>query len=217
MALLVAGVLGYYVRSNVAVPLILDAMWRTHTQAGGGASVPVERDVSEEILGLRQKHHLRPLTETESGTPARDVARGIYGFSTCDVPTLSTSRRNGAFLEIHKHLDGIVYYVGYASEDDIEKYVTRQKNFHIVASVERKGKAPVLFEIPVDFVSKCTRRSGDDRLFDLFVTVIPELQSNRSLHARMVLGAADSPRRSLRTFPNNSIPSAFQAPDASRP
>jgi len=180
MVLLVAGGFGYYARSKVTVPLNLDAMWKTRAKPSG-ASVPVEREVPEEVLGLRQKHHLRPLNEMENGTPAREVARGIYGYSTCDVQTIYAGRKNGVSMEIHKHLDGIIYYVGYASEDDIEKYVTRQKNFHIVTSLERRGKAQVLFEIPVDFVAKCTMRSGDDRaLFDLFVTAIPELQSNRS-------------------------------------
>ena len=190
--LLVAGALGYVVRSKVSVPLNLDVMWKTHTKPSG-ASVPAEREVPGEILALRQKHHLRPLPEVENGTPARDVARGTYGYSTCDVQTIHAGRRTGVALEIHKHLDGIVYYVGYASEDDIEKYVTRQKNFHIVASLERRGKTAVLFEIPVDFVSKCTMRSGDDRAsFDLFVTAIPELQSSRSLYAGMLPGAAVS-------------------------
>jgi hypothetical protein len=193
MVLVVATIVGYYLRSKVDVPLNLDVMWKAHSKPGT-ASVPMEREAPEEILALRQKHHLRPLTEMESGTPARDVARGTYGYSTCDVQTLNASRRNGVPLEIHKHLDGIVYYVGYASEDDVEKYVTRQKNFHIIASSERRGKAPLLFEIPVDFVSKCTMRSGDDRQsFDLFVTAIPELQSNRVPYATMVASADDAP------------------------
>ena len=190
--LLLAGALSYVVRSKVAVPLNLDVMWKTHSKPSGG-SAPVEREIPEEILSLRQKHHLKPLTEVENGTPARDVARGTYGYSTCDVQTIHAGRRTGVSLEIHKHLDGIVYYVGYASEDDIEKYVTRQKNFHILASLERRGKAAVLFEIPVDFVSKCTMRSGDDRAsFDLFVTAIPELQSSRPVYTRLVLGVAVS-------------------------
>jgi hypothetical protein len=177
MVLLILGVLSYYFQSKVAVPFNLDAMWRTNTKEGG-VSVPKVQAVPEEILTLRQRHHLRPLTELENGTPTRDAARGIYGFSTCDVQTLHATRTNSLSLEIHKHLDGIVYYVGYASEDHIEKYVTRQKNFHIVTSLEPRGKASVLFEIPVDFVSKCTLRSGDDgSLFDLFVTAIPELTS----------------------------------------
>ena len=110
----------------------------------------------------------------------RAAANGIYGFAPCDVQTLTATRTNDSSLEIQKHLDGIVYYVGYATEDQIEKYLTRQKNFHILVFLEPKGKASLLFEIPVDFVSKCTVRSvGDGSQFDLFVTAIPELLSFR--------------------------------------
>jgi hypothetical protein len=114
----------------------------------------------------------------ENGTRARDAVNGTYGFAACDVQALNATRTSSPSLEIHKHLDGIVYYVGYASEDHIEKYLTRQKNFHILVSPESRGKASVLFDIPVDFVSKCALNSGaDGPLFDLFVTTIPELQS----------------------------------------
>jgi len=96
------------------------------------------------------------------------------------IQTVHAGRTNSATLEIHKHLDGIVYYVGYASPDHIEKYLTRQKNFHILVSLEPRGKASVLFEIPVDFVTKCTVSSaGGGSVFDLFVMAIPELQSFR--------------------------------------
>ena len=91
---------------------------------------------------------------------------------------MNASRTSSPSLEIHKHSDGIVYYVGYASEDQIEKYLTRQKNFHILMSLQPRGKASLVLEIPVDFVSKCTANSnGGGSQFDLFVTAIPELQS----------------------------------------
>jgi hypothetical protein len=91
---------------------------------------------------------------------------------------MHAARPTGPSLEIHKHSDGIVYYVGYASEDHIDKYLSRQKNFHILVSLQPKAKASLILEIPVDFVSKCTVSSnGDSALFDFFVTAIPELQS----------------------------------------
>jgi hypothetical protein len=114
------------------------------------------------------------------------LAGGIYGFATCDGQTLSATRTNSPSLEIHKHRDGIAYYVGYASEEQIEKYLTRQKNFHILASLEPKEQASLLFEIPIDFVSKCTvHGEKNGTVFDLFVTAIPELQmhfQNRGTH-----------------------------------
>ena len=179
MVLLLLGVLIYYFHSEVAIPLHLDVMWKTKTKQNS-VSMPEGREVSEEVLAFRQKHHLRPLTEMENGTRTRDAARGVYGYSTCDVQTLHATWTKSLSLEIHKHLDGIVYYVGYASEDHIEKYVTHQKNFHIVAFLEPRRKASLLFEIPVDFVSKCTMRSEEDgSQFDLFVMAIPELLSFR--------------------------------------
>lgn len=134
--------------------------------------------VSLDVLELRQRHHLRPLTTSENGTQLQNVPRGIYGFSVCGVASLSAKRDNVSLLEIHKHLDGIVYYVGYASKDDVEKYLARKNNFHILASPYPGDKASLLFEIPIDFVSKCeTRQSKDGNIFDLFVVAIPELFS----------------------------------------
>jgi len=153
-------------------------MVATTNDKESGAAASKEQAVAKEILELRQRHQLRPLTNAESGTRTRDLAHGIYGFATCDAQTLTARPTNSALLEIHKHRDGIAYYVGYASEENIERYLTRQKNFHILASLEPRGKATIVFEIPVDFVSKCTVRSeGDGSLFDLFVTAIPELHT----------------------------------------
>ena len=177
IGLLVLGVLEYYFLPKVTGPLHFDMIWNTNNKQSG-VLVRKGEEVREEILALRERHHLRPLKEMENGTRARDVANGIYGFAPCDVQTVNAARTNGSVLEIHKHLDGIVYYVGYASEDHVEKYLTRQKNFHILVSLEPRKKASLLLEIPVDFVSKCTLSSaGDGSLFDLFVTAIPELQS----------------------------------------
>ena len=174
VVLLLLGVVDYYFLAKVTGPLDLDLIWKTN-RPQISASMPKAQEAPEEILVLRQRHHLRPLAEMESGTGGRDVPKGTYGFATCDVQTVKAARSNSS-LEIHKHLDGIVYYVGYASEDHIEKYLTRQKNFHILVSAEPRGKASLVLEIPVDFVSKCTL-TGEGTLFDLFVTAIPELQS----------------------------------------
>jgi hypothetical protein len=177
IVLLAAGALEYYFLAELTPPLNLESMWRTRNKQSG-ASSPKGPQAPEEIRALRLTHHLRSLTETENGARVREVAKGIYGFATCDAQTVTATPTGTPSLEIHKHLDGIVYYVGYASEDHIEKYLTRQKNFHILISLQPRGKASLLLEIPVDFVSKCTVSTvGDGSLFDLFVTAIPELQS----------------------------------------
>ena len=177
LVLLVVGVLEYYFLPKVSGPLHFDMIWNTNSKQSG-ALVRKQEEVPEEILALRERHHLRPLRDMENGTRARDAENGTYGFAPCDVQTVHAGRTNSAILEIHKHLDGIVYYVGYASPDHIEKYLTRQKNFHILVSLEPRGKASLLFEIPVDFVTKCTVSSaGGGSVFDLFVMAIPELQS----------------------------------------
>jgi hypothetical protein len=174
ITLLVLGLLDYYYLSKWTGPLN-SILQREKTQRGASASK--DQQASEEILALRQRHHLRPLTERENGTPLRDVAHGTYGFTNCDGQTVHATRTNSS-VEIQKHLDGIVYYVGYTSEDHVEKYFSRQKNFHSPLSLERRGKASLVFEIPVDFVSKCTMSSaGETPLYDLFVAAIPELQS----------------------------------------
>ena len=140
--------------------------------------MPDGNAVPKEVLALRQEHQLRPLTEREDGTKIQDLPNGIYGFSMCSVVALSAKRGNTFSLEIHKHNDGIVYYVGYASDEHIEKYLTQEKNFHILTSPHSWERASSLFEIPVEFVSKCEERPfRDGYLFDLFVTAIPMLQT----------------------------------------
>lgn len=140
--------------------------------------VPAVEAVPRDLLALRKNHELRQLTTLEDGAKIQNLPNGIYGFSMCSVVSLRAKRGNTFSLEIHKHHDGIVYYVGYASDEQIEKYLTRQKNFHILTSPHASEKASSLFEIPIEFVSTCEERpSKEGTLFDLFVTVIPELQS----------------------------------------
>ena len=132
--------------------------------------------VPREVLRLRHQHQLRALTEREDGVKIEDVPNGVYGFSMCRVVALRATRGNTFSLEIQKH-DGIIFYVGYASDEEIDQYLTRQKNFHILTSPHPRKGASSLFDIPVEFVSKCEERPvGDGYLFDLFVTAIPELQ-----------------------------------------
>lgn len=159
-----------------------DIMWGRDTQAKNAqrdvGKLPDIHAASPDMLRLRQAHKLRPLTEQEDGKHIQDLPNGVFGFSMCSVDSLSARRGNTSSLEIHKHYDGIVYYVGYASDEDIEKYLTRQKHFHILISPHALEKGPSLFEIPVEFVFKCEERPlKGGNLFDLYVTTIPELQS----------------------------------------
>jgi hypothetical protein len=177
LLLVLFGALAYLFVPRLTDRLNVDVMWNANKKRST-VLMPHEQGVAKEILDLRQRHHLRPLTNAESGARTRDLAYGIYGFATCDAQTLTAARTKDPALEIHKHRDGIAYYVGYASEEQIEKYLTRQKNFHIFASPEPREKASLLFEIPVDFVSTCLVRTVGTRvLFDLFVTAIPELHT----------------------------------------
>ena len=140
-------------------------------------TIPDVKPVRIEVLELRRVHQLRPLNELEDGRPIQNLPKGVYGFSTCSE-LLDAKRGDKFSLEIHKRRDGIVYYVGYASDEDINKYRARQKNFHIRTFPYPRERASSLFEIPVDFVSKCeVRPFRNGYLFDLFVTAIPELQS----------------------------------------
>jgi hypothetical protein len=182
LLLVLFGVVAYVFVPRLTDRLNVDVMWNANKKRSSGLT-PQEQGAAREILDLRQRHHLRPLTNAESGARTRDLAYGIYGFAACDAQTLNAARTKDPVLEVHKHRDGIAYYVGYASEEQIEKYLTRQKNFHILASPEPREKASLLFEIPVDFVSTCAVRTvGNGVGFDLFVTAIPELHTfHRSL------------------------------------
>ncbi len=173
-------ILAYFI-VGLNSPLNVGEFWsgdnQTKNSQSGVGKAPAVKAVPKDVLELRQTHHLRPLTEREDGTKIQELPNGIFGFSMCSVVSLSANRGNKFSLEIHKH-DGIVYYVGYASDEHIEKYLTRQKNFHILTSPHSWEGASSLFEIPVEFVSKCEERPfRDGYLFDLFVTDIPLLQS----------------------------------------
>jgi hypothetical protein len=179
LVLLIVGVVSYHWLADSTAPLNFALMLKRDKAPSRGAERMTDaRDVPPDVLALRQRHHLRPLIEREDGNPVRALPNGIYGFGTCGAENLSPTRPTTSSLEIHKHLDGIVYYVGYASGEQIEKYLARQKNFHIFAFPRPTGHASLLFEIPVAFVSQCALRSSrDGSLFDLFVTAIPELHT----------------------------------------
>ena len=162
-------------------PINFAELWSRGNQAKNTQSdvrkMPAVQAVPKDVLKLRQEHQLRSLTDLEAGTKIQDLPKGIYGFSTCSE-LLDAKRGNTFSLEIHKRRDGIVYYVGYASDEDIGKYLARQKNFHILTFPYPRERASSLFEIPIDWVSKCeVRPYRDGYVFDLFVTSIPELQS----------------------------------------
>jgi hypothetical protein len=174
---LVLGGLVYLVGLNVSLHLV--DMWNRDPQPTNTARDIVKSQkgntAPHEILRLRSKYQLRPLTEREEGGRIEDLPNGIYGFSTCSVAELHPTRSNTFPLEIQKH-DGILFYVGYVSGQDIDHYLARQKNFHILMSPHPREGASSLLDIPVEFVSKCEERSDEDGvLFDLFVKIIPEL------------------------------------------
>lgn len=171
------GGLVYFVGLNVS--LHLADIWNrdpqpTNTLRDAG-KIPEGNAVPHEILRLRQKHQLRPLTDREEGIRIQDLPNGVYGFSRCSVVELRATRGNTYSLEIQKH-DGILFYVGYVSDQNIDHYLTRHKNFHILTFPHPREGASSLLDIPVEFVSKCEERSDEDGvLFDLFVKIIPEL------------------------------------------
>jgi hypothetical protein len=173
-------IVGYFIVRGSS-PIHLSDIWNrndrvTNAQRDVG-KMPEGNAVPKEVVKLRREQQLRPLTEREDGVKIQDLPNGIYGFSMCGVETLRAKRDNPLTLEIHKY-NGIVYYVGYASDEHIGKYMTRQKDFHILTSPHPRKGASTLFEIPVEFVSKCEERAGGDgELFDLFVATIPELQT----------------------------------------
>ena len=172
-------ILLYLVGLNFSIN-IADMWSRDHqaknTQRDVG-TMPDVNAVPQEVLVLRRENQLRPLTEREDGTKIQDLPNGIYGFSMCSVVSLSAKRGSTFSLEIHKH-DGIIFYVGYASDEDVEKYLTQQKNFHILMFPHSWERASSLFEVPIEFVSKCEERPvADGYVFDLFVTAIPIYQT----------------------------------------
>ena len=174
--------LGIYFIVTWSSPMHLFDMWGRDTQVtsirNDVGKIPDVEAVPRDILELRRAQQLRPLTTVEDGAKIRDLPNGVYGFSMCGVEMLRAKRGDTFSLEIHKHDDGIVYYVGYAADEQIGKYFALHKNFHILTFPHPVEKASSLFEIPVDFVSKCEERPVENGyLFDLFVTSIPELQT----------------------------------------
>ena len=180
IALLLIVILAYFI-TRLNVPTNLIEIRDRDKARNTPKDIEKTRDLvpkDKDVLELRQQHQLRPLTKLEGGKNIQNLPNGIYGFSMCNVALLNAMRSDPSELEIHKHHDGIVYYVGYASDEHIGRYLARPKNFHILMSPRSWEGASSLFEIPVDFVSKCEGRPlRDGYLFDLFITTIPELQT----------------------------------------
>lgn len=183
VAILGALVLTAYLTAAWSPSFKLSALWsqssRPADSRGEAEKVAKGKTVLQDVLleELRQTHHLRPLTEQESGMKIQNLPVGVFGFSECSE-SLESKRGGKPSLEVQKRRDGISYYVGYASDEDIEKYFARLKNFHILTFNQATGKAPSLLEIPIDFVAKCeARQLTEGPMFDLFVRDIPELQS----------------------------------------
>ncbi|HMU55121.1 MAG TPA: hypothetical protein PKA61_08940 [Nitrospira sp.] len=183
VAVLLALMLTAYLTAAWSPSFKLSALWNQ-----GNRPANVRGDVGKSVEGktvlqdvlleeLRRTHNLRPLTDQESGAKIQNLPMGVFGFSECSE-SLEAKRGGKPSLEVQKRRDGIAYYVGYASDEDIGKYFARIKNFHILTYNQATSKAPSLFEIPVDFVAKCeARQLADGPVFDLFVRDIPELQS----------------------------------------
>ena len=47
-----------------------------------------------EVLELRQRHHLRPLSDMEHGSKIQNLTRGIYGFYICELASLRRRRES---------------------------------------------------------------------------------------------------------------------------
>lgn len=183
VVVLLALVLTAYLTAAWSPSFKLSALWNqgnrvADTRAASEKSVEGKTVLQDVLLEeLRRAHHLRPLTDQENGARIQSLPMGVFGFSECSE-SLEAKRGARPSLEVHKRRDGIAYYVGYASDEDIGKYFARLKNFHIQTYNQATGKAPSLFEIPIDFVAKCeARQPADGPIFDLFVRDIPELQS----------------------------------------
>lgn len=183
VVVLLALVLTAYLTAAWSPSFKLSALWNqgsrvADTRAASEKSVEGKTVLQDVLLEeLRRTHHLRPLTDQENGAKIQSLPMGVFGFSECSE-SLDAKRGARPSLEVHKRRDGIAYYVGYASDEDIGKYFARLKNFHIQTYNQATGKAPSLFEIPIDFVAKCeARQPADGPIFDLFVRDIPELQS----------------------------------------
>lgn len=183
VVVLLALVLTAYLTAAWSPSFKLSALWNqgnrvADTRAASEKSVEGKTVLQDVLLEeLRRAHHLRPLTDQENGAKIQSLPMGVFGFSGCSE-SLEAKRGARPSLEVHKRRDGIAYYVGYASDEDIGKYFARLKNFHIQTYNQATGKAPSLFEIPIDFVAKCeARQPADGPIFDLFVRDIPELQS----------------------------------------
>jgi len=183
VVILVALALTAYLTAAWSPSFKLSALWnqasRPPDTRDGTQKVAKGKSVLQDVLleELRRTHRLRPLTDQENGMKIQNLPVGVFGFSECSE-SLESKRGGNPSLEVQKRRDGIAYYVGYASDEDIEKYFARLKNFHILTFNQATSKAPSLFEIPIDFVAKCeARQLAEGPMFDLFVRDIPELQS----------------------------------------
>ena len=129
-------------------------------------AIPAPAIALEEI---RKNHHLRPLSDIEDGITIEKVPSGIYGFSMCTI-MLRTRPTSFFSLEIHKHYDETIYYVGFVSNEHAGKFAAHQKHFDITVYPQPWEGASSIIEIPGDLVSRCqVRPFRRSYTYDLFL------------------------------------------------
>jgi hypothetical protein len=154
IVLVVLAILGYLLvklNSSIDIAGIWNRDNQTQNTQRDVRKIPDVETAPKDVLALRREHQLRALTELEDGIKIQDVPNGVYGFSMCNVESLRTKRGNTSSLEIHKHHDGIVYYVGYASDEDIEKYLARPKKLPYTDVPSLRGQSLITFRNPRRF------------------------------------------------------------------
>lgn len=152
----------------IILGLVLFGVWQMelwHPSEGTTSIAPQdlthEDDPTEHI---RKRYGLRPILSTEEGQRATDLPEGIYGFTNCShIPypeqnplLYRQSAKGGANLfEVQKRQDGILYLVGYASQDHAEQFTDEAKNVGMSVSPHPSEVSFTLLEIPLSRTTGC--------------------------------------------------------------
>jgi len=116
-----------------------------------------------ERKALRTANQLRLLSEDEEGFGIDRVPAGVFGFTSSPGEAAPLFRQQiFRSFEMHKHLDGEIYLLGFVTADQGERLSSRASQLDIILYPDAFGEAEKLVTIPVSRIARVEGPSRDE-------------------------------------------------------
>jgi len=126
-------------------------------------TTPVETPEDPERMALRAANQLRPLSEAEEGFGIERVPPGVYGFTSSPREAAPLFRQQiFRSFEIHKHLDGEIYFVGFVTAEQGDRISSRESQLDITLYPDAYGEAGKLVSIAMSRIARAEGPSRDE-------------------------------------------------------